>query len=229
MARQLSTEVDEVVERMRAIDERLPPDDGVAVFNRVYLEMTELVGRRLQAGYFADAAFMSHLDVVFANLYFDAVDQPGDPVAAPPKAWAPLVEQRATRGLLPIQFSLAGTNAHINHDLAMAVVTTCEQRGVSPRDGQIHDDYERVNELLASIEARVRRSFLDECGRRVDDRLGPVAHLVSSWSMEAARDAAWVTACTLWALRRLDDMRHAYARTLAGQVALTSRALLTVV
>ena len=36
------------------------------------------------------------------------------------QAWAPLVERRATRGVLPIQFALAGMNAHINHDLALA-------------------------------------------------------------------------------------------------------------
>lgn len=228
MGVRVTASVDEVVDRMRDLDGRLPPDDGIAVFNRVYLEMTELVRARLQGGYFADPEFMSHLDVVFASLYFEAVDARADEARTPPKPWAPLVEQRADRGLLPIQFSLAGTNAHINHDLAVAVVTTCEQRDVSPSDGHVHEDYDRINDLLATIEARIRRSFLDECGRRVDDRLGPVAHLVSSWSMEAARDAAWVTARTLWSLRRMDDVHDAYVRTLAGHVGLTSRALLTV-
>lgn len=226
MAVRVTGTVDKVVERLRAIDERLAPDDGVAVFNRVYLDMTKLVSRRLADGFFADPEFTTHLDVVFATMYFDAVDGPsGRPVAKP---WAPLVDERATEGLLPVQFALAGSNAHINHDLALAVVTTCEQRGLEPDDGHVHDDYERINDLLAQIEAGIRRSFLDECQRRVDDRLGPVAHLVSSWSMEAARDAAWVTAKTLWALRGLDGVRDAYARTLAGHVGLTSRTLLTV-
>ena len=37
--------VDAVVERMRALDERLPRTDGVAVFNRVYLSVTEEIDR----------------------------------------------------------------------------------------------------------------------------------------------------------------------------------------
>ena len=36
--------VAEVIERLRRIDEELPAGDGVAEFNRVYLEVTEHVG-----------------------------------------------------------------------------------------------------------------------------------------------------------------------------------------
>ena len=34
-----------------------------------------------------------------------------------------------------IQFALAGMNAHINHDLALALLTTDAQRNVVPDDG----------------------------------------------------------------------------------------------
>lgn len=39
-----------VLARMRALDERLPPQDGVAVFNRVYLTVTETLHRRIEHG-----------------------------------------------------------------------------------------------------------------------------------------------------------------------------------
>ena len=44
---------------------------------------------------------------------------------AMPTAWQPLFERRADPGIEPIQFALAGMNAHINHDLPLAVVATC--------------------------------------------------------------------------------------------------------
>jgi hypothetical protein len=40
-------------------------------------------------------------------------------------AWRPLVERRALPGIEPVQFALAGMNAHTNHDLPVAMVTAC--------------------------------------------------------------------------------------------------------
>ena len=62
-----------LVERMQEIDRELPADDGVADFNRMYLRVTELVRDRLVAGWFANPAFVTRLDLVFAGLYLDAV------------------------------------------------------------------------------------------------------------------------------------------------------------
>ncbi|MGH8868742.1 MAG: DUF5995 family protein [Actinomycetes bacterium] len=220
--------VDDVLTRIDRLVTSLPEDDGVARFAGMYGDTTRLVAARLTGGYFVDPVFMNRLDVLFAMLFFDAVDPVGPPQPrVVPKAWAPLVEERATVGVHPIQYALAGMNAHINHDLALAVVAACEQAGTSPDDADVKTDYDRVNDLLASIEARVRRSFLDECARQDDDRLGPVVHLVSSWSIEAARDAAWVAARTLWALRPLEDVRDVYRASLARQVGLAGRVMLT--
>lgn len=216
--------VEDVVARMRSIAGELPPGDGVGVFNEVYLRVTEMVMARLaQGGVFHDDALMADLDVRFANLFFDAYDAPG---GRAPKAWAPLFAARGDRGVLPIQFALAGMNAHIEHDLALAVVRTCEARGCSPYDEGVHADYEAVNDLLASVEADIRRSFLDSIGRAVDDRVGPVAHLVSSWNIDKARDIAWVNVLTLWELRRVGFLFDRYLASLARTVGMGSRLLL---
>jgi hypothetical protein len=61
--------VDEVLDRMRAIDAGLPRRDGVAVFNRVYLQVTESVRHGLRDGFFRDARFMQQSDVVFAGSF----------------------------------------------------------------------------------------------------------------------------------------------------------------
>jgi len=217
--------VADVIDRMRAIDDELPSDDGVAVFNRVYLTVTERIAAALaQQQVFEDPEFMEVLDVNFAGLFLAAYQAPDD---SKPKAWAPLFESRSVGRVLPIQFALAGMNTHIEHDLAISVVRTCEAMGLSPRQRGVHSDYEAVNGLLAQVESDVRRSFLDDVQTRVDDQIGPVVHLVSSWNIDKARDIAWATTETLWSLRDTLVLKRAFSEGLARTVGMTSRLLLT--
>src|SRR5690242_19142307 len=106
---------------MRAIEASAPPTDGVCCFARLYREVTEGVAARLATQTFADPRFLAGLDVHFADLFFAAFD--GGP-AKMPRAWAPLFEARGRKGIEPLQFALAGMNAHINRDLPVALVAT---------------------------------------------------------------------------------------------------------
>jgi hypothetical protein len=214
-------DVADVVARLTEVNDALPASDGVACFNRMYLQVTELVGQRMSAGYFADPAGMNAVDVTFAGLYLAAVDAPPGTV---PKAWAPLFARRGDARLLAIQFAVAGMNTHINHDLPVAVVTTCAQRGTTPE--QVHADYLRVNALLAAIEEQVRQSYLSGIALDVDRDASPVLDHLGNWSIEAARDAAWVAAETLWHLRHVGPLRDAFLDTLAGNVGLVTATLL---
>jgi hypothetical protein len=91
------TTVKDVVARMRAIAAEVPAGDGVGVFNRMYLRVTEMVQDRLTTGgVFSDDAFMADLDVRFAALWFAAYDASDDV----PRAWAPLFAARTLRGVL---------------------------------------------------------------------------------------------------------------------------------
>jgi hypothetical protein len=218
--------IPDVIDRLRRIGEELPADDGLGVFDRMYLDVTRTVDERLRgASGFADPAFMGDLDVRFAGLWLAAYDA-ASAGRAVPKAWAPLVEQRRSR-CLAIQFALSGMNAHIEHDLPLAVVETCLARGVSPLRPSVRADYDAVNRLLASVETGIRRSFLAEHGQRLDDRIGPLAHVLSSWSIDKARDLAWVSVESLWALRRSRGLSERYREALAHSVGMTSRYLLT--
>src|SRR5690348_4328557 len=108
----------EVIERLQAIDASLPTADGVAWFTKLYLRVTEAVATHVAtAAAFKHPAFLTRLDVVFANLFFDAVQADARDPATVPKAWAPLFEARSANGIAPIQFAFAGMNAHINRDL----------------------------------------------------------------------------------------------------------------
>ena len=215
----------DVITRLRRIDDELPRSDGAAAFNRMYLTVTESVASGLDSGtVFADPAFMERLDVTFASLWLEAYDADTSHV---PRAWAALFERRHDRAVLPIQFALAGMNSHIAHDLPIAVVRTCRQLATSPERRQVREDYEAVNRLLAATESKVRRSFLTSAGQEVDDRLGPVVHLVSSWKIDKARDVAWVNVEALWALRHEASLADRYRSALARTVGMATRCLLT--
>lgn len=217
-------DVDDVVAALTEIQGALPADDGVAAFNRMYLLVTELVRDRLAVGFFQDADAMRALDVTFADLYLAAVDAAGAGKRVP-KAWRPLFARRGDRRVLPIQFAIAGMNAHINHDLPVAVVTTCQALGRKP--GEIHADYLKVNALLASVERQVRQSFEEGVVLDVDREAAPVLDHVGNWSIDSARDAAWVNADVLWRLRDVPPAARAFADTLAGTVGMATATLLT--
>ena len=220
-----ASSVQDVITRLRRIDDELPPSDGAAVFNRMYLTVTETVAAGLDGGtVFVDPAFMAQLDVTFASLWLEAYDADDREV---PRAWAALFERRHDRAVLPVQFALAGMNSHIEHDLAVAVIRTCRQLGTSPEQHTVHDDYEAVNQLLAACESRVRRSFLTAAGQEFDAHLGPVVHLVNSWNIDKARDVAWVNVEAMWAIRHVGSLANRYRATLARTVGMASRCLLT--
>ena len=218
------TTVAEVVERLRALADA-SHTDGVSAFARLYLAVTEGVEANLASATFQDPAFLSRLDVVFASLFFDALDAP-----APPRAWVPLFEARSNRRIAPLQFALAGINAHINRDLPVALVSTCTELDVEPRvDCPEHADFEAVNALLARTLERVKAQFLTGWVRTVDRLLHPFGRLddvVAIWDIRAARDAAWANGETLYALRDSPSLSNDFVRTLDRTVGLASRGLL---
>jgi hypothetical protein len=218
--------MDQALARMQQIDASLPASDGVACFNRMYLEVTQQVEAQVTAGLFGDGAFMSRLDVDFANFYFAAVDAAGQDAADLPSAWAPLLEARAEPEIYPIQFALAGMNAHINHDLPIALVQTCAALDTAPDAGSHHADYQKVDALLDGAEQSVRQSFESQAERAEDQRAQSVLNLVGNWSINTARDAAWDTALGPWAARDITAVEELIMRGLARSVALASRCLL---
>jgi Family of unknown function (DUF5995) len=235
------TSIAEAITRMELIDTTAPPSDGVACFNRMYLEVTQEVDKDLGQQFFADPAFMTRFDVTFANLYFDAVDaaagQSADAAAgqsadtdagesAVPLAWRPLFERRGETGIEPIQFALAGMNAHINHDLPLAVVATCTDLATVPTAGTHLADYQKVDGLLDAAEQSVRQSFESAPELAIDRHLRAVENLVCGWTINTARDLAWGNALLLWELRDDPLVRGLFLDNLAASAALASRLLL---
>jgi hypothetical protein len=204
-----ATSIDELPDRLAAIAQALSPNDGLASFNRLYQLVTESVKVHVGAGFFSDPTWMSRLDVVFGNLYLDAVrasvQQPGQV----PRAWAALLDRRADTRVRSLQFALAGMNAHINRDLPVAVARTCTDLNTSPDAGAHHADFERVNAVLAQVEPVIRQSFLDAVLRSADRAVPGLQDVVANFDMVKARETAWANAETLWTVNRISLARGA--------------------
>jgi hypothetical protein len=221
----------EVITRMQSTLGPLPKGDGVACFTRLYLSVTEGVQERLAGFVFADPAFLARLDVIFAGLFFTALDAASAKGAHDvPHAWAPLVEERSAHGIAPLQFALAGMSAHINRDLPVALVTTCTELGIELEEGSPqHRDFEHVNTVLADVEARVKAEYLTGVLHTLDrliHRIDRIDDVVAMWNVSRARDAAWANAQALWALRGQRDLEASYLAALDRMVGLTCRGLL---
>lgn len=214
------------ITRMRHIDDALPTGDGIACFNRMYLEVTQQVDDRISQGFFADPAFMSAFDVNFANIYFGAVDALVNDPSGVPAAWQPLFSARSHPDIYPMQFALAGMNAHINHDLPIALVDTCRRLNTAPDDGTHKTDYQNVDVLLDAAEQSVRQSFESGVVLAADRHAQSVLDLVGNWSITSARDVAWDTALALWQCRNVTAAEDLLMNSVARTVAMASRCLL---
>lgn len=221
--------IEEVLARLEAIEAELPRKDGVKWFNRLYLEMTQEV-KELPHGQQQAPPFLEKLDVVFANCYFAAYDAAGDgkvPDGYPFHAWKPLFEARHERGIAPVQYALAGMNAHINHDLSIAVCETCTELGRDLRDDSPeHRDYDSVNSMIAAVEKRMKKWMMTGLLKELDRIFRPVDDIVAVWDVDAARAAAWTRAKVLWTLRDLPPLRHEYEAMNDSAVGFAGRALL---
>lgn len=217
--------VDEVVAQLERLESELPVSDGVHWFNRLYLEVTLAVRDYLKQHTLKAPPFLEQLDVYFGNAYFSAID---GAAARPPHvapAWSPLFDLRRDQRIAPLQFALAGMNAHINHDLAVGVVKTCEALKMEPGDAQ-HQDYDAINAILKTTEERVKRWLLTGAVKELDHEVAPADDMIAIFSVTAARDAAWLRAQVLWRLRNEPELTSAYLAVNERSTELAGRAML---
>jgi hypothetical protein len=214
--------VDDVIATMQTIDTICSDGDGLKWFNWLYLDVTRAVGARVAADGFQDPAWMAALDVQFARLYFEALRTALSGGTAP-RCWRVLFERRNWTALARVQCALAGVNAHINHDLPMAIVQT----GPAPVHGDAHYcDYTALN---ATLSQQLDQAKTELRVRLLGDLLPPVSKLedtIAAFSVTAAREAAWNNGEMLWALAGLPRLSARTVDTLDGMTAVIGKTLL---
>ena len=190
--------ISDVLTAMRSIDSLCVQGDGLKWFNWLYLQVTEAVENRVAGGGFNDPAWLSELDVQFATLYFTALRAKltGSPC---PGCWDAMFSSRQQVDIARIQFAFAGMNAHINHDLALAIMATCKSTSTVPQhDMPEYGDYTSLN---ASMDALINTAKQTLNVRLLGVALPAASHIedtVAAWDLAAARETAWNTAQNLW-------------------------------
>lgn len=215
----------DVISVMQRIDSALSDTDGLKWFNRLYLMVTDQVDRQA-APTWKDSAWLTSLDVVFAGFFFRALKNYLDVPTEVPGSWRALMEARERPCIDRIQFALAGMNAHINHDLALALLVTEQQYGgaMPADDSTQHQDFETVNQLLHKVmPAALTMLAVDVLGVVAQDS-GKVGRLLAFWDLCKARDFAWDFAVQL---NGLSALQRQTALALQDQMtAVVGRALL---
>lgn len=95
-------------------------------------------------------------------------------------------------GVERIQFALAGMNAHINHDLSLALIQTDEEFNLIPTlNSPEHDDFEHVNNILEGVLPQTLQVLAEggPIGQIAQDT-GKVGRLLAIWNVRQARDLA---------------------------------------
>ena len=199
--------------------------DRRGVFATAYLGITRAVEGEIQAGAFHDAAWATRYLVAFGNLYRRALLawESGDH-AAVPKAWR-IAFQCAGEGWgLVIQHLLLGINAHINHDLAVALA----QVGIDPDRPLRYADHTHINAVLEGATEQLKAGVSAKYApilERVDWIAGRLDDDLTRFSIPKARDHAWSCAVALAAARG-ETERSILLRALDEQAGVLAGAIL---
>ena len=221
-----------VVARLAELQEVLErgwgKEDGLSFFNHVYTQITRGIAEQLATDLFADREFLERFDVEFARRYLAAVraDACGD---TPPRAWAVLLRQRSNPRINPMGFAVAGVNAHVNYDLAPALVRTCTVLGRPSLGLDERQGFNAVNSVFALQMPRLLEHFEGWLLRTLDATLlEQLIGAVADVPVVLAREVAWRQALELWERRSKPAEYELECEALDKRTALVGRGLLTI-
>jgi len=204
------TSIQAVLDRLEAIQLEIDTNgpghpDGIGCFNVLYTDITRQVKDGVDAKVYPDNEFMAALDVAFANRYFAALRQDAQGPGPAPFPWKVLIDRRRDTSIFELQFAAAGVNAHIDFDLAAAVVEVWKGpcHG-GPHDGVQHATYQQIDQVFAREMSKLRHEYETKDLSRFDQGVvTKVLNFVSDWTVNLTRDIAWGHASRMWDLRHL--------------------------
>lgn len=213
--------IQDVLARMESLQARLDASgDWRAVFCHTYLLTTRFVGEAIGRGEFRDADWMTRLDVRFAQYYFDALTQ-WDHHMSGVEPWKIAFAECKAQRTTALQDIALGMNAHINHDLVLAIVDV-----LAPGDDLDlrRADHDHINTVLARVVDDVQDKVewrYDPLASVFDFALGNLDEEIMGWVIEVARNHVWEHVLLL---RSAPDAT-AHKRFLATQVGNYARAV----
>ncbi len=182
--------IEQTVDELRDI--ALEADDAGGYFPAVYVRVTGDIAAGIRDHRFDDGERMERLIDAFAGHYIQA-RYAQIPV---PRCWQAAWNAAADPNLVIVQHLLLGINAHVNHDLAQAIVE------IAPHYGgleALRDDFDAINDVLGGAFNDVIRD-LDHVSRWASEAAMAGGGRLFNFSMGAARGrpGAPRSACTRW-------------------------------
>jgi Family of unknown function (DUF5995) len=180
-----------------------------AAFLTTYHRTTRAVGKAIANGTFEDPRWVERWDVVFADLYLDALSAElgrGGRVSRP---WQ--LAFSAPADLPPLRHVLLGLNAHVNYDLpqALLAVIGTEEFADSRLLDRRRRDHERLDTVLAS-RVRAEDQQLNVGGRAFADRLlAPINRAAAKTFLREGRQKVWQNAVELNTARMVSAEHYA--------------------
>lgn len=180
----------------------LPPTPAlnrVGAFNSLYYTITDRVAGALRGPDVHDATFLELLDVEFAKRYFAALRLWGDGDDMTPDAWEVLFRRGQDKRVSRLAAAMLGVNAHINLDLAMALISTWEKLG--PPGDDTHPDYLLINKIFYQEIPPLRRRYSTRWQLDLDALSGDLDDWSQKLLVLSTRAMAWDQAVRIWPLR----------------------------
>lgn len=199
--------------------------DRRAVFATAYGLITREIVERANGGTFEDAAWVERYLVAFAELYRSSLcahlEGDFENVAQP---WRIAFDVSSEGRGLVIQDLLLGINAHIRHDLPLAL----EKVGVDPSRRQKYVDHTRVNEALEATTGRVQDQIAEYYARGLgvlDDLLLFLDEEIAQVAFRTSREEAWSHGCNI-AEAVTPEKRAEMVRALETNASLSARRII---
>jgi hypothetical protein len=174
--------------------------DPARFFLGTYSRTTRAVAAALEQGHFEDRAWVEEWDVVFADLYLDALDAYRRSPEEAPRPWR--IAFGADPGLHPVGHVLLGMNAHINYDLPQALLAVVPPEAFDDPDVLAcrRRDHERIDDVLAErvpAEDGELEQVADGGRTLLDRAMTPVNRAAARRFLREARIKVWHTTTAL--------------------------------
>lgn len=190
--------VSDVIENLSQFEKRcIDSGDLRGVFTTAYLEITKAISNRIDSTSFKNPGWVTAYLIRFGNLYREALffsDTAN--YERVPKSWKIAFETAKTGDGLIIQHLLLGINAHINHDLAIAL---CDVK-IDPVRSDKHHDHTEVNNILRETTENLKSEVTIKYApilKRLDRKTGYISNDAANFSIPKAREHAWSFAIAL--------------------------------
>lgn len=186
--------IDEVIQHLDIIIEQSVTENNyLCAFAYVYQRTTEEIKKAIKNGRFQNPERMGKMDVIFANLYIQAIHNYAidKPIS---KSWRFAFDLK-NNSMSIIQHILLGMNAHINLDLSVAAASVSNGKQII----SLKNDFMEVSKILGELTNTIQRGLgkasvwmrlLDIFGFKSDEK-------IINFSIKKARDFAWINAMEL--------------------------------